>query len=62
MGDAPENSVTDGDGRVWGFDNLWICDGSLMPTAGGVNPAMTILANAARIGDRIVDMGRRGEL
>ena len=33
-----------------------------MPTAGGVNPAMTILANAARIGDRIVEMGRRGDL
>ncbi len=62
MGTRPENSVTDGDGRVWGFDNLWVCDGSLMPTAGGVNPAMTILANAARIGDRIVEMGRRGDL
>ncbi|WP_102227106.1 GMC family oxidoreductase [Acidimangrovimonas sediminis] len=54
MGDDPETSVTDDMGRSWDIDNLWICDGSLMPTAGGVNPAMTILANAARIADRIV--------
>ena len=62
MGASPEESVTDATGRVWGFDNLWICDGSLMPTGGGVNPAMTILANAARIGDRVVAMARAGEL
>ena len=62
MGTEPADSVTDANGRVWGFDNLWVCDGSLMPTGGGVNPAMTILANAARIGDRIVAMGGRGEL
>ena len=62
MGVRPETSVTNGQGRVWGFDNLWICDGSLMPTGGGVNPAMTILANAARIGDGIVELARRGDL
>ena len=55
MGDDPETSVTDDMGCVWNVDNLWICDGSLMPTGGGVNPAMTILANAARIADRIID-------
>ncbi|RKF12733.1 GMC family oxidoreductase [Roseovarius spongiae] len=53
MGDDPETSVTDSDGRTWDIPNLWICDGSLMPTAGGVNPSMTIMANAARIADRI---------
>lgn len=55
MGDDPETSVTNDMGRSWDVDNLWICDGSLMPTGGGVNPAMTILANAARIADRIID-------
>lgn len=60
MGSSPENSVTDDEGRVWGVPNLYICDGSLMPTGGGVNPAMTILANAARIGDRLARRARQG--
>ena len=62
MGSDPETSVTDANGRSWEIPNLWICDGSLMPTAGGVNPALTIVANAARIGDRIVAMGRKGTI
>ncbi|MCR8826361.1 GMC family oxidoreductase [Pseudosulfitobacter koreensis] len=53
MGADPETSVTDSDGRTWDVPNLWVCDGSLMPTGGGVNPSMTIMANAARIADRI---------
>ncbi len=62
MGDDPETSVTNSDGRSWDVDNLWVCDGSLMPTAGGVNPSMTIMANAARIADRIKTLARRGQL
>ncbi|MCB2055070.1 MAG: GMC family oxidoreductase [Geminicoccaceae bacterium] len=62
MGHSPEDSVTDADGRTWDVPNLWICDGSLMPTAGGVNPSMTILANAARIADRMKALAARGEL
>lgn len=62
MGDDPRSSVTDPNGRTWDIPNLWICDGSLMPTGGGVNPSLTIMANAARIGDRIRDMARRGDL
>jgi choline dehydrogenase-like flavoprotein len=62
MGEDPRESVTDADGRTWEVPNLWICDGSLFPTAGGVNPSATIMALACRIGDRIVEMGRRGEL
>lgn len=62
MGTDPEESVTNADGRTWEIPNLWICDGSLMPTGGGVNPSGTIQALACRIGDRITEMGRRGEL
>lgn len=62
MGTDPRDSVTDETGRTWDIPNLWICDGSLMPTGGGVNPSLTIMANAARIADRIRDLGRRGEL
>ncbi len=62
MGFRPEDSVTDANGRTWDIPNLWICDGSLMPTAGGVNPSLTIMANACRIGDRIAALASRGEL
>lgn len=62
MGSDPERSVTNADGRTWEIPNLWICDGSLFPTGGGVNPSGTIMALACRIGDRIAEMGRRGEL
>ena len=62
MGDSPDTSVVDAAGRSWDIDNLFVCDGSLFPTGGGVNPSMTIVANALRIADRIVALGRRGEL
>ena len=42
--------------------NLWICDGSVFPTVGGVNPSLTIQAIACRTADRIRAMARRGEL
>nr|WP_202900523.1 GMC family oxidoreductase [Parvularcula oceani] len=62
MGEDPKTSVVNADGRSWDVPNLWVCDGSLMPTGGGVNPSMTILANAARIADRMIAAGRRGEV
>lgn len=62
MGFSPEDSVTDGYGRTWDIPNLWICDGSLFPTGGGANPSLTIQALACRIGDRIRNMARRGEI
>ncbi|MDZ4307706.1 GMC family oxidoreductase [Allopontixanthobacter sp.] len=62
MGNDPTSSVTNPYGRTWDIPNLWICDGSLMPTGGGVNPSMTIMANAARIGDHIREIAGRGEL
>ncbi len=62
MGDDERDSVTDSDGRTWDIPNLWICDGSLFPTAGGVNPSLTIQALALRIGDRMAALAARGEL
>ncbi|MBM9595992.1 GMC family oxidoreductase [Roseitranquillus sediminis] len=62
MGFSPQDSVVDADGRAWSCDNLWICDGSVMPTGGGVNPSLTIMANSARIGHRIRALAARGEL
>jgi choline dehydrogenase-like flavoprotein len=62
MGFTREDSVTDGYGRTWEIPNLWICDGSLFPTGGGANPSLTIMALAARIGDRITTLAKSGEL
>jgi choline dehydrogenase-like flavoprotein len=50
MGNDPQTSVCDTFGRVHGHDNLFVTDGSLHVTNGGFNPALTILANAYRIG------------
>jgi len=62
MGDDPKTSVVNADGRSWDIPNLWVCDGSLFPTIGGVNPSLTIQALALRAGDRIKAMAARGEL
>jgi choline dehydrogenase-like flavoprotein len=48
MGDDPARSVTDPYGRVWGHDNVRVIDGSVHVTNAGVNPVLTIFANALR--------------
>jgi choline dehydrogenase-like flavoprotein len=42
MGDDPGRSVVDARGRHHELDNLWIADGSVFPTALGVNPQISI--------------------
>ncbi|MBB6635072.1 gluconate 2-dehydrogenase subunit 3 family protein [Cohnella thailandensis] len=54
MGNHPATSVTDPSGRVHGYDNLWVADGSVHVTNGGVNPVLTILALAFRTADNLV--------
>lgn len=56
MGLDPSQSVTDTHGRVWGHDNLFVCDGSLHPTNGGFNPVLTILALAFRTAEHIASL------
>jgi choline dehydrogenase-like flavoprotein len=48
MGSDPRTSALDGYGRFRGIDNLFVLDGSFMPRSGGVNPSLTIAANALR--------------
>jgi choline dehydrogenase-like flavoprotein len=48
MGFSPDDSVVDSSHRVWGIDNLLVVDGSVMPTQGSANPALTIMALADR--------------
>ena len=47
---------------TWDIPNLWICDGSVFPTVGGVNPSLPIQAIASRTADRIRTLAGRGEL
>jgi choline dehydrogenase-like flavoprotein len=53
MGTDPERSVVDPDQRVWGSPNLLIADGSVMPTQGSANPAITIMALASRLAAKL---------
>jgi choline dehydrogenase-like flavoprotein len=62
MGSDAQSSVVNADGRSWDIANLWICDGSLFPTCGGVNPSLTIQALALRMASRIGTLASRGEL
>jgi cholesterol oxidase len=48
MSDDPGRGVTDDRGRVHGHDGLYVLDGSIVPTALGVNPSKTIAALAER--------------
>jgi choline dehydrogenase-like flavoprotein len=49
MADDPERGATDRFGRLHGSPNVYVSDASLLPSSGGVNPALTILANALRV-------------
>ena len=53
MGFSPEDSVVNSDQRAWEVPNLFVADGSVCPTQGSANPALTIMALAARLADRL---------
>jgi choline dehydrogenase-like flavoprotein len=53
MGTDPRESALDEGCRYRGVDNLYVVDGSFMPTSAGVNPSLTIAANALRVGEQI---------
>ncbi|MEZ4818346.1 MAG: GMC family oxidoreductase [Bdellovibrionota bacterium] len=49
FGQDARTSVLDLDCRLHGYDNIFVLDGSFMPTSAGVNPSLTIAANALRV-------------
>ncbi|WP_417205740.1 GMC oxidoreductase [Antarctobacter sp.] len=57
FGHDPATSVTRADGRAHDVSNLWVADASFMPTSMGVNPSLTIAANALRVADQILKDG-----
>jgi choline dehydrogenase-like flavoprotein len=62
MGSDPGTSVLDRDCRAHELDNLYVVDTSVFPSIGAVNPALTAMANALRVGDHLLErMGARVE-
>lgn len=55
MGTGPGNGVVDHKGEVFGYPNLFVADGAIVPEAIGANPSKTIAALAERIAGAIVD-------
>jgi choline dehydrogenase-like flavoprotein len=54
MGNDPQTSVCDSFGRTHDIPNLFLVDGSIMPTQGSANPGLTVMALAARAADYII--------
>jgi len=57
MGNDPRTSVVDKFGRTHDVANLFLCDGSILPTQGSANPGLTIQALAARTADYLIAQG-----
>jgi choline dehydrogenase-like flavoprotein len=55
FGADPETSVLNADCRAHEVDNLYVVDTSFFPSISAVNPALTAMANALRVGDHILE-------
>ncbi len=62
MGDSIDDGVVDHAGRVFGYRDLMVLDGSIVPRSVGPNPALTILALAERAMDIVVAQRKGGDL
>jgi choline dehydrogenase-like flavoprotein len=54
FGTDPKTSALDVNCKAHDLDNLYIVDGSFFPSSAAVNPALTIMANALRVGDHLL--------
>ena len=54
FGDDPKTSALDRNCKAHDLDNLYVVDGSFFPSSAAVNPALTIMANAMRVGDHLM--------
>ncbi len=55
FGTDPTHSVLDLNCRAHDLDNLYVVDGAFFPSCGAVNPPLTIIANAIRIADHLIE-------
>jgi choline dehydrogenase-like flavoprotein len=54
MAASPKDGVVDANQRSFAVPNLYVTDGSVLPTQGSANPALTIMALAARCADHLI--------
>ncbi|MCI0611389.1 GMC family oxidoreductase [bacterium] len=54
FGNDPKTSVLDVNCKAHDLDNLYVVDASFFPSSAAVNPALTIIANALRVGDHLL--------
>jgi choline dehydrogenase-like flavoprotein len=55
FGSDPKSSALDVNCKAHDLDNLYVVDGSFFVSSGAVNPALTIMANALRVGDHLIE-------
>lgn len=60
FGADPAHSVLDANNRAHELDNLYVVDASFFPSSGGINPALTVAANALRVAKHIAALGAAG--
>ena len=54
-GTIPSSSALDANCKAHELDNLYVVDTSFFPSIGAVNPALTAMANALRVGDHLLE-------
>ena len=55
FGDDPRTSALDVNCKAHDVDNLYVVDTSFFPSSSAVNPALTAMANALRVGDHLIE-------
>ena len=55
FGTDPQTSVLDVNCKAHEVDNLYVVDTSFYPSIGAVNPALTAMANAIRVGEHLTE-------
>jgi choline dehydrogenase-like flavoprotein len=55
FGKDPKSSALDPNCKAHDLDNLYVVDGSFFVSSGAVNPALTIMANALRVGEHLIE-------
>ncbi len=55
FGEDAKTSVLNINCRTHDVDNLYIVDGSFFPSSSAVNPSLTIMANALRVGEHLLE-------
>ena len=55
FGRDPKTSALDVNCKANDLDNLYVVDASFFPSSGAVNPALTVMANALRVGDHLLE-------